>query len=100
MLPDATMHERHKDISRLIYLTRYHCLGFKRAKFVQGQGQGNTVAPELFRSFTAFSGAHGQKTWLKEAKKWAKIAKQLSKARLSALVVSTTAVGFIAGKTS
>ena len=60
--------------------------------------QGGQASNQVQRCFsTAVSGSR-QKTWLQEAKAWSKIAKQLSKARLSALVVSTTAVGFIAGK--
>ena len=38
------------------------------------------------------------RSWLKQLRHWNKIYKQLSKARLSALVVSTATVGYIAGK--
>ena len=45
----------------------------------------------------AAEGASKTKSVASQFRQWSKIFQQLSKARLSALVVSTTAVGFIAG---
>ena len=55
------------------------------------------TAAQGWRSLSTATSGVRQKTWLQEAKSWGRVAKQLSKARLSALVVSTTAVGFVAG---
>ena len=60
------------------------------------------VSPALIKqvrqcSTTAAAAVPRPKSWLQEAKGWTKIFKQLSKAKLSGLVVATAAVGFVAG---